>query len=352
MAREELKARKPLALLAGLFRQGLLLGTSFAGGLAFTLLGVPAGWMSGGMIATAALAAGGHAQPLHPLLRHLALASAGLVIGSGVTPAMLQSAGRYPASLTLMVLSLIAATAASMLFLNKRQNWSAATALFASVPGALSYVFALAPTTDANLPRVAIVQLVRVFTLMALAPVLVGSGVSATAASDAAMDGPAVIALMMTLGLGAGILFEKIGVAGGMLFGPMLLSAILHGSGMAPGQLPDWMQIGSQTLIGAWTGARFIGFDWRLMGKTLSATLGALALSLAVSCLFAALASLSLAIPFADALVAFAPGGLEAMTVLAFALGLDPLYVGAHHLVRFLVISVSLPFVLRFMQGR
>ena len=37
---------------------------------------------------------------------------------------------------------------------------------------------------------------------------------------------------------------------------------------------------------------------------------------------------------FADVVVAYAPGGLEAMTILAFALHLDPVFVGAHHLSR------------------
>jgi len=33
------------------------------------------------------------------------------------------------------------------------------------------------------------------------------------------------------------------------------------------------------------------------------------------------------------------------MTMMAFALGLDPLFVGAHHLARFVAISVALPFL-------
>ena len=41
-------------------------------------------------------------------------------------------------------------------------------------------------------------------------------------------------------------------------------------------------------------------------------------------------------------------GGLEAMTMMAFALGLDPLFVGAHHIGRFLLISLSLPFAARW----
>jgi uncharacterized membrane protein AbrB (regulator of aidB expression) len=59
---------------------------------------------------------------------------------------------------------------------------------------------------------------------------------------------------------------------------------------------------------------------------------------------FAILAALALSLPFAQTLLAFSPGGLEAMTLLAFALGIDPLYVGAHHLARFLLISLTLPF--------
>jgi len=35
------------------------------------------------------------------------------------------------------------------------------------------------------------------------------------------------------------------------------------------------------------------------------------------------------------------------MTMMAFALGFDPLFVGAHHLARFLLISMTLPFAAR-----
>ena len=58
---------------------------------------------------------------------------------------------------------------------------------------------------------------------------------------------------------------------------------------------------------------------------------------------FAALASALAGVGFPDAMVAFAPGGLEAMMVLALILGLDPLYVGVHHLARFLGIATALP---------
>ena len=45
--------------------------------------------------------------------------------------------------------------------------------------------------------------------------------------------------------------------------------------------------------------------------------------------------------------MAFAPGGIEAMTILAFVLGLDPAFVATHQLARFLGISL-LPVIAKF----
>jgi len=59
-------------------------------------------------------------------------------------------------------------------------------------------------------------------------------------------------------------------------------------------------------------------------------------------------------LPFriADVVVAFAPGAQDTMMVLALALHLDPVYVGAHHLVRFLIISFSVAVVARRLAHR
>jgi hypothetical protein len=41
--------------------------------------------------------------------------------------------------------------------------------------------------------------------------------------------------------------------------------------------------------------------------------------------------------------MAYAPGAIEAMTIIAFALHLDPVFVGVHHLARFTFMSMVLP---------
>jgi hypothetical protein len=56
-------------------------------------------------------------------------------------------------------------------------------------------------------------------------------------------------------------------------------------------------------------------------------------------------------VPTANALIAFAPGGLEAMVALGLALGLDPLYVTSHHVARFVLLSLTIPFLARRLPG-
>jgi uncharacterized membrane protein AbrB (regulator of aidB expression) len=62
-----------------------------------------------------------------------------------------------------------------------------------------------------------------------------------------------------------------------------------------------------------------------------------------VAGIFAVVTAMLLSIRIADVVIAYAPGGLEAMTILAFALNLDPVYVGVHQTARFIVISLLVP---------
>ena len=52
-------------------------------------------------------------------------------------------------------------------------------------------------------------------------------------------------------------------------------------------------------------------------------------------------------LPFVQVWLAYAPGGFDAMPVLAFSLGLDPAFVASHQLIRFMAISAALPFLFR-----
>lgn len=320
------------------------------GGAGVAAIGVPAGWLSGAMIGTAALAALRLAEPLSAPFRWAAMVSSGVAIGAAVTPQMLQKIAAYPLSIAIMAVSVVLSTFACAKILARAPGWTRSTAFFASVPGALSYVFAVAATDEkADLSRIAVVQVLRVFLLMGFVPLVVAeTGIAHGAALTGPIDPFATLAVLVLLGAAVGFAMEKFRVAGGMLFGAMLVSGGAHALSLAPGRPPPVVAILAQVLIGAWVGARFIGFDWRLFARSAPAALGSFLVAVGIAGIFAVLAGLLLALPFAQTLLAFSPGGLEAMTLLAFALGIDPLYVGAHHLARFLLISFTLPFAFKY----
>ncbi|MDE3177530.1 MAG: AbrB family transcriptional regulator, partial [Pseudomonadota bacterium] len=308
------------------------------------------GWLSGAMLGVAALAACGGAAPLPKPVQQLTVLLAGVGMGSGLTPATLHTLARYPLSLVALGFAVAAMTGASY-FTLLRAQFNRTTAFYAAVPGALSYVFLTASRSQADLARVAVIQVFRIFVLMAIVPLVARLGVGAPNPQFAA-DPVATTAALLALAAAAGAGLDRLGVANGALYAGIFISAGAHVAGFAPGRLAPGLQILAQALVGAWVGARFIGFDWRLLRHlAVAATLSFLA-AFAVAAGFSALVSITVKVSYADALAAFAPGGLEAMTMMAFALGLDPLFVGAHHIARFLLISLALPWAARWIGER
>jgi uncharacterized membrane protein AbrB (regulator of aidB expression) len=56
-------------------------------------------------------------------------------------------------------------------------------------------------------------------------------------------------------------------------------------------------------------------------------------------------------LPISDLIVAYAPGAVDAMTILALALHLDPVFVRAHHLTRVFVVSLGLPILAHYFSA-
>ena len=78
---------------------------------------------------------------------------------------------------------------------------------------------------------------------------------------------------------------------------------------------------------------------------------GAILVTMVISACFAWVAATGLGLPFGAMFLAYSPGGMEAMTVMAMALGIDPFFVAAHHLARFVLLHVGLPLSLGWLVG-
>ena len=81
--------------------------------------------------------------------------------------------------------------------------------------------------------------------------------------------------------------------------------------------------------------------------RYLVAGIGSLAVALAIITVFLVLTVWLAGVPVQDTAMAFAPGAMDVMMAVALTLHLDPVFVGAHHLFRFIGVSLLMPLVVR-----
>ena len=132
----------------------------------------------------------------------------------------------------------------------------------------------------------------------------------------------------------------------------MLGSVIPFASGMVTTGLPDWLLIPGFATIGTILGVNMAGIDRRLFTSCVWASLGSLLVGAALTTACAIPAAFLLDLPVGQLWLAYAPGGVDVMSVMAFVMGLDPAFVGAHHVARTLCLSFMTPLWLRPFQKR
>ncbi len=281
----------------------------------------------------------------------------GMIVGGVATPETVRGMSTWPASIAMISVAMLAVTVAAAWYLRVVHRWDLQTALFASVPGALSQVSAIAAERNSDLRAIVIVQTLRVVVLAVGVPGALGLlGIASPAQLPAGqyglLDAPGQFVVLIGGSLAATFGLYLLNFSGGFFFGPMVFSAFLHGSGTIDVSMPAWLANISMIGLGAINGSRFSGTTFRMLVQYLAAALGALAVVVAVAGIFVVIASVTLSLPIANLIASYAPGSVDVMMILALAMHLDPVFVGAHHLARILVVSLALPIAARLTDKR
>lgn len=324
-----------------------------AGGATLGIAGFPAGWMSGSIVAVSVCAIAGRPLLFPNRLAMVVFVVMGTSLGAAVTPETLERMAAWPLSMLALAVSMTILTASVTLYLRFVHGWDVLSALFAAAPGGLAQALALAAQCGADVRSVAMVQSVRVLLLTVITPIGLAS-VAATGTPPlpgrfAVLDAPGELAILIVVCSLAAAFAYRIRVPGGLIVGAMAASGALHGTGVVHVSLPMPVVITSFVMTGAMIGSRFAGMNLTLLLRLLSVGLGALAVGGVVAVACAIVVAWLLSLPPGDVIMAYAPGGLEAMTILAFALHLNPAFVGIHHLARFVFVSIAIPIAVRFL---
>lgn len=327
--------------------------SAFAGGALFHYFDLPAPWVSGGMIGAMASRLLFRLPDMPHMMRETVLLMAGITMGSAVTPETVSLMIKMPVSFALLFAYMIVTIYCASAWLTHMHGWRRDDAMLASAPGALTTVMAIAHSRNSDIPGIVVVQTVRLFVLVAVLPGLISaleSGHALTPAAQRWLTAPE-LAVITLASLVLGLILQRIGLAASMMIAGALVSATLHGANIYTGAMPTPIAITGFALVGTMIAGRMHGVTLQSLRRYAVSSLSCLVIALAIACLFAWIASVLVNIRFGAALLAFAPGGLEAMSLLSIALALDPLYVGAHHIARFMSIGVGLPVFMRFALG-
>jgi len=332
--------------------RALIIGT--AGGALCFMLGVPAPWLAGSLIATLIAIYANQNLDLPGWLLTLAFILLGIQTGTAVNADTLYRVTQWPLSIVCMSVTVGIIVWACMFYYERFRKWDRATAYFSSLPGALSMVVLLAGASKADMRRVTISQCVRLFFLIAALPLVI---VFISPATDVFPATPPVasiheIIVLVGISAAAGLLFERLRVPAGLILGAALASAALGLGDVIHGGAPDSILIPANIILGVMIALRFKGISLPELRMGLGDGFAGFAIAMVIAVAGAVFTSLVAGLPLALTLLAFAPGGLEAMTIMAFALNLDPAYVAAHQVARYIGLVLLMPVVTSFVLQR
>jgi membrane AbrB-like protein len=275
----------------------------------------------------------------------------GILLGAVVTPDTLKGIAAWPLSVALLVIAAVCMMTATAFYLRVVHGWDPLSALLGASPGSMAQVMALSAEFKADVRGIAIVHVMRVLLIVLGLPAglaLFGSTVEPVVSTRGVSDSSlSELVILVTVSTVVALAMLRVRFPGGLLFGAMAGSGFLHGLDLVRVSLPWWAGGAAVLTLGAVAGARFANTSPRMLLSYLGAAFGSFAVAVAVAAAFALIVVAFLPFRIADVIVAFAPGAQDTMMVLALALHLDPVYVGAHHLARFLAVSFSVAIVAR-----
>ena len=324
--------------------EALSIGT--IGGVLFLVAGLPGGLISGAMLAVGVAAMLGRPLSVPPHLTQAVLVMLGISLGSLMSLQLLQHLGTYPLTIGLLALATFCTTFGSSFYLQRMHGWDRTSAFLAASPGALSQIAILAIEKGADMPAIAVVQTLRVIILTAALPLILAvSGMTSSSAPTLTMTVASPIGLVGLIGasVSVSLLLRMAKFPASWLFGAMIGSSILHGAGLIEGGLPPFLRGVALIGIGTLIGSRFTRMKSKTLFSHLNAGIGSFVIAIVITSAFVAVIALTTPVRLADILVAYAPGAMDAMLALALTLHIDPIFVGAHHLSRFIFVTIATP---------
>lgn len=337
----------------------LLVALSLAAAVGLTALGISAAVLIGSMAAAIVMAGTGRPVRVPAPLFLAVQAVVGIMIARVFSLSLLVAAARQWPVFLLAVFSVLAAACLLGFLLTRWRVLPGTAALWGSFPGAATTMTLMAADFGADIRLVAFMQYFRVVLVALVASAVARSvvpssthvGGLATAFSALVTNpfhGVALAATLATAALGA-FAGVRLRLPAGALLGPMVFGVVAQNTGLLTIELPPPLLAVCYTIVGWAIGTRFdkesIAAAAHMMPRVAAAIV---ALIVGCGLLSVALAKVA-GVDLLTAYLAMSPGGADSVAIIAASMPqVDPAFIMAMQVSRFLVILVLGPTLARF----
>jgi len=325
------------------------LAIGLVGAVIFVYLNMPLPWMLGSLTTTTIAALGGTRIAAPSVVRTPMILIVGVMVGATFTPDILQRFTEWWPTIVGLALLGIASGLTCFIYLRAFTDFNFSTSYFSAMPGGLIEMLTLADEHGGDVRTVALFHSVRILVIVFSLPLIVraieGVGMGATGAVgfsivDLQFVDFAWIAATAVVGVVVGHLLR---MPASYLLGPLLISAAIHAAGLSEFKLPVEVLNVAQLVIGTSVGCRFAGVASATIFRLFRLAVGMTIVLLIVTALFALAASNFSEFGFVPIFLAYSPGGLAEMSLVAVALHIEVAFVASHHIVRLFVVMGGAP---------
>ncbi|WP_372840997.1 AbrB family transcriptional regulator [Phaeovulum sp.] len=353
--------RLPKGIHSGTFALTLAIG--IAGGFGASAVHLPLPMLLGPLLAVAA-AALARLKPFGRLpqfpsgLRLFFVPIIGVAIGGNFTPEILAEARLWWPSLVALCLFIPTAHVLGYRALKATKRLDPITAFFGTAPGGLVETVLMGEEAGADAAMLTMLQFLRLILTIIVVPLgftigighAVGSAGGASLVAEHTLDAADWGWILGAAALGL-VLGRASRLPAGMITGPIIVSAAMHLSGLSDASPPIWSIMATQIVIGTSLGVRFAGMPLGHMVLALRLAGMNVLISITLAAVFAFALADFVHEPVAAVFLAFAPGGLTEMSLIALSLQMSVIYVTAHHVLRImLAVAIARAFAGRIVR--
>ena len=280
----------------------------------------------------------------------------GVWLGTSFNQSLIENLENWIVSILLLIIYVPIAYLLTFLFLIKFRKINIPEAFFIASPGGLLEMVLGAESCGADSKQVGIIHMIRIFLTVFIVPFLIltlfpGSFLREPLWPNLEIEiiDCFLLLIIVPIGLKIGGVLK---IPGPRLFGPLIISGIISFFEIYDLNIPILVFILSQLIVGSFFGSNFNGLSWIIARKYLGHA-AAIVICLLFSLIpFLFFMKLIGNIKPEAMILAFAPGGVNEMGLVASVLNIEPAFVITHHLFRLTIVMIILVFAKIYMYPK